>query len=111
MYKLYEQLYYTPPHFQNLCCLSVVKDFHKLCKYNIHALTESVTPTGPKETTPIVPPETMPTGPPETTPTVPQETTPTGPPDTKPTVPQETTDKPSEDVSASNTEIADTEVK
>lgn len=29
---------YLIPPFQTLCCLSVVKDFHTLCKYNIHSL-------------------------------------------------------------------------
>lgn len=34
---------------QNLCCLSVVKDFHKLKKYNIQSIKEATSQEGSRE--------------------------------------------------------------
>ena len=36
---------------QNLCCLSVVKDFHKLKKYNIHSIMEGTSQDGDSKPT------------------------------------------------------------
>lgn len=36
---------------QNLCCLSVVKDFHKLKKYNIHSIMEATSQDGDSKPT------------------------------------------------------------
>ena len=72
---------------QNLCCLSVVKDFHKLCKYNINTLTEPVVAPTVQETEP----EAVLTEQSEATATEKSETTPTEQSETTPTEQSEAT--------------------